>query len=106
MILFLKVFLNPLVSVLGSEVNSTQLILASCKTTRQKSRIQSLGLLLGISQWKDSFLEERMPRNMDDQQDLSGDEEEFDVSDFLSLKKTHQAEERPPKVNTKSYLLK
>ncbi|XP_033634434.1 uncharacterized protein LOC117295789 isoform X1 [Asterias rubens] len=93
-----QVFLNPLVNVLGSEVKSRQLILASCKTTRQKSRIQSLGLLLGISQWKDSFLEQRMPRNMDNQQDFSGDEEEeFDVNNFLSLKKSHQAEERPPK---------
>ena len=88
--------MNPLTIVMGSEVKSRQSILRACCTPRQRTKIQSLGLLLGISQWKDSFLEERVPRNVaakDEEEDLEDLEEEFNFDDFLGMKKASQTTE-------------
>ncbi|XP_038073872.1 uncharacterized protein LOC119741972 [Patiria miniata] len=86
-----QVILNPLTTVIGSEVKSRQLILKACRTTTQRTKIQRLGLLLGIGQWKNSFTEERMPRNMDKEEDyvedFLGSEDECYFSDLLGMSK-------------------
>jgi len=49
-----QVFLDALSHVVG-QVQSKQLLMQHCHSTQQTGRLQLLGMLLGVSEWTQSF---------------------------------------------------
>jgi len=63
-----KVFLEPLKKLVGS-TEAPYLLLSSCSTQSQRSRLHQLGFALGISQWIEDF-QNIVARREDAAQDL------------------------------------
>lgn len=65
---FLQVFLEPLKKLLGS-TEAPSLLISSCSTQSQCSRLHQLGFSLGISQWIEDF-QNRVSRREEADEDL------------------------------------
>lgn len=65
---FLQVFLEPLKKLVGS-TEAPSLLLSSCSTQSQRSRLHQLGFSLGISQWIEHF-QNRVSRREEADEDL------------------------------------
>jgi len=57
----MQVFLDALSHVVG-QVLSKQQLLQQCASTEQSGRLQLLGLLLGVSEWTQSFYYDRLAK--------------------------------------------
>ena len=58
----LQVFLEPLGQVIG-QVKCRQLLLQLATTSAQKTRLQLIGMMLGVQDWSHSFLAKVIPQS-------------------------------------------
>ena len=65
---FFQVFLEPLKKLVGS-TEAPSLLISSCSTQSQRSRLHQLGFSLGISQWIEDF-QNRVSRKEEADEDL------------------------------------